>query len=197
MRSMRWVSTGVVLVLVSCGGGSSSTISESSLSPTETGLEVAYKVGDTGPGDGIIVYVDDVGFRQSADNTSIGAMCMTGTCHYLEMARTDLDGWYSWNSAIIAAEAFSTSLADDWILPSKDALNEMCKYAWGDAVNVICNNNGEGKLGHRLDGYSAGPYWSSSASNDNSVWSQYFTSGSQSGWPNDDSTLYVRPVRAF
>ena len=197
MRLMRWAFTGVVLVLVSCGGGSSSTKSESSPSPIETGVEVAYKVGDTGPGGGIIVYVDDAGFRQSAVDTSIGAMCMTGTCHYLEMTRTDLDGWHSWNGAIIAAEAFSTSSANDWILPSKDALNEMCKYAWGDAINVICNNNGEGKLGRRLDGYSTGPYWSSSASDGNSVWSQYFTSGSQDGYPNDASTLYVRPVRAF
>ena len=89
MRSMRWALVGVITVLVSCGGGSSSTTSEASSTTSEasststvTEIEVAYRVGDTGPGGGIIVYVDEKGFNNSGgDNESIGAMCVTGTCH--------------------------------------------------------------------------------------------------------------------
>ena len=62
MRSMRFVLIGVVAMLVSCSGGSSSTTSEASCTSTDAGAQVVYKVGDTGPGCGIIVYVDEAGF---------------------------------------------------------------------------------------------------------------------------------------
>jgi hypothetical protein len=75
MRTMRWALIGVVAVLVSSAGAE---------------REVAYNVGDTDPGGGIIVYVDEAGFNNSSGgDTSIGAMCVTGTCHYLEMAPTE------------------------------------------------------------------------------------------------------------
>ena len=198
MRTLRWVLVGVVAVLVSCGGGSSSSNSEEPPTPTNAGVEVVYKVGDTGPGGGTIVYVDEAGFDNSVeDDKSIGAMCMTGTCHYLEMAPTDLGREYSWGKAIVAAEAFSTSSANDWILPSKDALNEICKYAFGDTVNVVCNDNGEGSLPLRLGGFSTYyTYWSSSEAGGNGAWFQYFLNGDQANHYKD-LTRYVRPVRAF
>ena len=119
MRFMRWALVGVIAVLVSCGGGSDPT-------STEAGETTAYEVGDTGPGGGVIVYVDELGFDNSdGDTTSIGAICSTGTCHYLEMAPTDLAGQYLWKDAVVAADDFSTSTADDWVLPSMDALNVM------------------------------------------------------------------------
>ena len=205
MRSMRWALTGVVLVLASCGGGSSSSNSEvssttSEESPTSTvaGTEVVYKVGDTGPGGGIIVYVDIAGFdNSSADDKSIGAMCMTGTCHYLEMAPSDLSAKYSRAEAIVAAEAFSTATANDWLLPSLDALNEMCKYAFSDTVNVICNDNGVGGLLNSVGGLSPVDYLSSSENAYAYAWFQYFFDGSQAFGASKDNASTVRPVRAF
>ena len=192
MRSVRWALTGVVLVLVSCGGGSSPT-------SIDAAAEVAYNVGDTGPGGGIIVYVDEAGFDNSGrDSESIGAICPTETCRYIEMAPTDLEGEYSWDDAIVSAEEFSTPSANDWVLPSKDALNAMCKYAFGDTVNSICNGlQGDGPFSNSVGGFSDYGYWSSSEGGDyGGVWSQGFGFGGQSINPKD-LPAYVRPVRAF
>ena len=203
MRSMRRAFTGVVLVLASCGGGSSSTTNDVSSTSTVAGTEVAYKLGDTGPGGGIIVSVDEAGFSNSGgENTSIGAMCLPTICHYLEMASTDVGGVYSWDDAIAEAEAFSTPSANDWMLPSKDALNEMCKYAFGDTAYATCNDEGNGNLTftNSVGGFSENNYWSSSEDADEGyddfAWAQYFGYGGQSSYPKDGMG-YVRPVRAF
>ena len=189
MRTMRWVLTGVVLVLVSCGGGPSTS--------SDAGVEVVYKLGDTGPSGGIIIYVDEAGFdNSSGDDTSIGAMCMTGTCHYLEIAPTDLEGQYSWDDAIVASEAFSTASANDWMLPSKGALNEMCKYAFSDTSNRKCNDEGNSRFTNSVGGFSNDEYWSSSEINVGNAWFQHFNYGYRLNSPKD-YTYYVRPVRAF
>ena len=122
LPNLGWVLVAAVAVLVSCGGGSSSTTSDASSTSTDASAQVVYKVGDTGPGGGIIVYVDEAGFdNSSGGDTSIGVMCLTGTCHYLEMAPTVLEGDFAWSDAINAAENYSTAITDDWVLPSKDA----------------------------------------------------------------------------
>ncbi len=190
MRSMRWALVSVIAVLVSCGGGSDPT-------STEDGETAAYKVGDVGPGGGVIFYVDVTGFDNSdGDLTSIGAVCSTGICHYLEMAEADLVGQYFWKDAIVAAEEFSTPTADDWVLPSMDALNEMCKYAFGDTVNDVCNNSGSGELVNRFGDFSSGPYWRSSEGADNDEWGQSFVNGFQNH-DGMNSKAFARPVRAF
>ena len=195
MRSTRLVLVGVVAMLVSCGGGSSST-------STDAGAEVAYNVGDTGPGGGIIVYVDESGFDYSGDdNESIGAICPTESCQYIEMAPTDLDRQYSWDDAIAAAEAFSTPSAYDWVLPSKDALNEVCKYAFGDTVNAICNDSGNGAFSNRDGSFVSvkhyhSVYWNSSESTGDGAWAQSFGYGNQGRNPQI-LKHHVRPVRAF
>ena len=190
MHFMRWALVGVIAVLVSCGGGSDPT-------STEAGETTAYEVGDTGPGGGVIVYVDELGFDNSdEDTTSIGAVCSIGICHYLEMAPTDLAGQYLWKDAVVAADDFSTSTADDWVLPSMDALNVMCKYAFGDTVNEVCNDSGSGKFVNRFGGFSSGPYWRSSEGADNDEWGQSFVNGFEN-YDGMNSEAFVRPVRAF
>jgi len=201
---MRWALIGVVAVLVSCGGGSSSSNSEvssttsvASSTSTVTEIEVTYKVGDTGPGGGIIFYIDEAGFdNSSGDNASIGAMCLIDTCHYLEMAPTDL-GDYAWKKAMVAVEAFSTPSANDWLLPSIDALNEMCKYAFHDTVNTFCNDSGAGGFLNSVGGFSTDIYWSSSEYESNFAWFQDFNYGNQFDYGAKTNAYYVRPVRAF
>ena len=196
MRTLRWVLVAAVVALVSCGDGSSLTTSEAPPPPTDAGAQVVYRVGDTGPGGGIIFYVDEAGFNWYPVSTSIGAMCLTGSCHYLEMAPTDLDDTYAWSDAINAAQIYSTATADDWVLPSKDALNEMCKYAFRDTINSICNDNGDSWFFNIGSGFWHGVYRSSSEYDDFAAWSQSFGNGDQ--YTNLKYLTYsVRPVRAF
>ena len=141
LPTLRWVLVVAVAVLVSCGGGSSSTTSEASSTSTVTEIEVVYKVGDTGPGGGIIVYVDLAGFtNSSADGTSIGAMCLKGTCHYLEVGSPALREDVFWEEANIKVEAFSTSSANDWLLPSDGALDVIFDWAWSLEKSCEANN---------------------------------------------------------
>ena len=196
MRTLRWVLVAAVVALVSCGDGSSLTTSEAPPPPTDAGAQVVYRVGDTGPGGGIIFYVDEAGFNWYPVSTSIGAMCLTGSCHYLEMAPTDLDDGYAWSDAINAAQIYSTATADDWVLPSKDALNEMCKYAFRDTINSICNDNGDSWFFNIGGIFWHGVYRSSSEYDDFAAWSQSFGNGDQ--YTNLKYLTYsVRPVRAF
>ena len=210
MRSMRWVLIGVVAVLVSCGGGSSSsnseassttseassTTSEASSTSTVTEIEVVYKVGDTGPGGGIIVYVDVEGFTNSGDETSIGVMCLTGTCHYLEMAPTDLNDVLRWSDAINGSENYSTATADDWVLPSRDALRKMCKYALGETRIGNDNNDDRNRLWY--GSFSSDWYWSSSKSSDRNACNENMRYGFQAcDGSNCVKLAYVRPVRAI
>jgi len=92
------------------------------------------------------------------------------------------------------ADAYTTEEASDWFLPSKDELNEVCKYArnTGQAAgaDIVCTG------GALRDGFATNYYWSSSEGRMSGAWYQYFGSGSR--W-NDvkDYSIYVRPVRAF
>jgi len=199
MRTLRWAVVCVVAVLVSCGGGSSSSNSESSPDPTDTSpapiWEAAYKVGDTGPGGGIIVYVEPYGLPASLN----GPDCPIQVCHYLEMAPSDLEGKYDWDEAILAVDAFFTPSADDWVLPSMDSLNLMCMYAYGEITNGICNDNGDGDLSLRFGGFSqTDSYWSATEYAGSMAWYQFFGSGYQNTWSKGGSIpLLVRPVRMF
>ena len=184
-------------IYVSSSSPSETVVSDFPSTTLMKGCFDKYCIGDSGPGGGTIVYVDERGFDNSVeDDKSIGAMCLTGTCHYLEMAPTDLEGQYSWDAAIVAAEAFSTSSANDWVLPSKDALNEMCKYAWGDTVDVICKNDDESSLSLMFGGFSLGSYWSSSELDASGAWYQDFKPPLRRVYVKY-FTLFVRPVRAF
>ncbi len=91
------------------------------------------------------------------------------------------------------ADAYTTTTASDWFLPSKDELNEMCKYArnTGQAAGADIRCAG----GELRDGFS--PYHcSSSEFVDYSAWFQVFYAGYQYDYAKF-ATFYVRPVRAF
>jgi len=92
------------------------------------------------------------------------------------------------------ADAYTTATASDWFLPSRDELNEVCKYArnTGQAAgaDIVCAG------GALRGGFSTGYYWSSSEGDVSFAWYQNFYVGNQGDSIKND-TLYVRPVRAF
>jgi hypothetical protein len=109
------------------------------------------------------------------------------------IARHDAGGVAKTDYAAGIADAYTTPTASDWFLPSRDELNEVCKYArnTGQAADPdrVCAG---GVVGN---GFSPASYWSSSDVGEY-AWFQRFILGNQN---NDakSSTDYVRPVRAF
>jgi hypothetical protein len=160
-------------------------------------------VGDTGPGGGIVFYVNldnplgsqyleaapvgaavqrtwATGPNQSspvtgADGTAIG----TGEQNTADIVAQ------SGNEAATSAAVYCSDLVSggqsDWFLPSKDELNLM--YTNLQSASTP------------LGSFESGPYWSSSEG-DSVAWYQEFYDGTQ-----DNATKYgsffVRPVRAF
>jgi len=163
-----------------------------------------YAVGETGPGGGIIFYVDLNGFT----------MTDTGeTAYYLEAAPANMATTLRWSTttnwqnapnvagtsqaigtgrhntalilavdatapAALACRNFSNNGLSDWFLPSRDELNQLYR-----------NRAAVGNLG-------TGWFWSSSQDLSIYGWYQYFANGLQSIYYeyNDNN---VRAVRAF
>ena len=92
------------------------------------------------------------------------------------------------------ADSYTTATASDWFLPSKDELNEVCKYArnTGQAAGAATVCSG----GTLRTGFAANPLWSSSEFDESLPWVQVFSSGRQDFYSKAYAT-YVRPVRAF
>jgi hypothetical protein len=88
---------------------------------------------------------------------------------------------------------------DDWYLPSKDELNQMCKWqkgvAWTSDATVCTGGTINSGLGAAGFG-SISNYWSSSEILANTAWTQGFLFGGQ-GSLGKSGTPHVRPIRAF
>jgi hypothetical protein len=101
-------------------------------------------------------------------------------------------------SAAALADSFTVTVSsvvyDDWFLPSKDELNQMCKWARGQAWTsdaTLCTNSGT-----LAAGFVANGYWSSS---ENSAFHALYHGFNDSvqGAISKAGATYVRPVRAF
>jgi len=110
------------------------------------------------------------------------------------VTRHDAGGVAKASYAAGVADDYTTSTASDWFLPSKDELNEVCKYArnTGQAVGAATVCSG----GTLRTGFTSAAFRSASEGDAYSAWLQTFNDGTQF---NDYKTFtnYVRPVRAF
>jgi hypothetical protein len=92
-------------------------------------------------------------------------------------------------------------LYEDWFLPSKDELNQMCKWQrgiTGTDLTTLTKNCAGGTIntGSGASGFVDNYYWSASEFNANTAWQRFFSDGNQ-GFSSKFLTFYVRPVRAF
>ena len=110
-------------------------------------------------------------------------------------ANTDLMVAFCSSGAGVLARAYKGGGKSDWFLPSKDELNELCKYAYYQRTglsNTLCDS-------YRRDiraGFREGHFWSSSESSGGFAWLQYFPDGGQAAY-GKNYIAYVRAVRAF
>ena len=98
-------------------------------------------------------------------------------------------------SAAVHAYEYSNGGKTDWHLPSKDELNELCKYARTQTTgntSDTCTSSGTLR-----SGFKNATYWSSSEYDADNPWGHYFLNGTQGAGLNKSDARYVRPVRAF
>ena len=174
-----------------------------------------YKVGDDGPGGGIVFYYSEKGFDVYQADGSVKR------CNYLEVSKTEV-ARVSWcpcksdycsintvdsigmgkmntykilntkhynetlsatNCAAKACAEYSTTQTSkgEWFLPSKDELNILYKNL-GTRILALATTSS---------------HWSSSEDNNNIVWNQCFSAGSQYLARHKGSTRSVRAIRAF
>ena len=179
----------------------------------------ACVLGETGPGGGKVFYV------ASSNFTSTGSDCGTA-CKYLEAAPSDHSSTVAWCSntssslgvtgtgigsgmsntatadstctsgAIQVAADYTYNSKTDWHLPSKDELNQLCRYAWNLAISnttTTCS----GMSGSIRTGFSYDYYWSSSEYSAGAARTQDFLFGYQDYSGKHTSSFKVRLVRAF
>jgi len=172
---------------------------------SKTIILALYGVGDTGPGDGKIFYVDMTravgsqyfeaacaGWQNNCDGTTADPTADWG-CNGESIIFADATaiGTGEGNTARIVdgcsdpagfaadlAADYSNSGESDWFLPSKDELNQMSLRRTA------------------IGGLSSASYWSSSEYGANDAWYQMFPASGQ-GPASKPAAFYVRPVRAF
>jgi hypothetical protein len=184
-RAITWARDSVAASTASCGSASGT-----------------FSIGDTGPGCGIVFY--DAGSVQSwgryleaAPNTWYGGvadptMAWSGVTN-VDVATSELIGQGAANTDLMIVQSSTADRAGtasrayrggglaDWFLPSKGELNELCLQR---AV---------------VGGFAAGGYGSSSQYPGAALlaWSQHFAGGAQYSDAKSDTSVHVRPVRAF
>ena len=124
-----------------------------------------------------------------ADGTAIG----TGYQNSLDIVAQT--GNVAATSAAVEARAYrGPNNLTDWYLPSKNELNQLCRYAWNLTVSnttTTCT----GLSGSIRAGFSTGIYWSSSESG-TTAWAQSLSNGAQATNGKNERRS-VRPVRTF
>jgi len=130
--------------------------------------------------------VPDFGDRTNAQSIGYG---YRNTRLIIDQGNSD-----SATSAAALAQSFSGGGFSDWFLPTRNELNEMCKWQTAsDCGQVVTNQNSASGA----SGFVQGPYWSSSEFSATDAYSRENRQGGNQGGGAKSSTALVRPIRAF
>ena len=162
------------------------------------------KIGMTGPGGGLIFFVDYNDQYAGFNYLEAAPSSCEGSKAWSSNTSVSIDGANGWaaravgrgetNTTVIIAAVTATTIpnapaatyADDLICGSK---TEWFLGSLGEMKLMYDNLQGVG-------GFVAYYYWSSSERDQGGAWYQLFASGYQH-YNSKDNTYYVRPVRAF
>ena len=170
-----------------CGATLASTCKYLEAAPT-TGTSAWTDVGRTWANGGI-----PSSLVPGADGTAIGTGYQN-TSDIVAQSGTDA----ATSAAVKASEYRGPNSLSDWFLPSKDELNQMCKWARGQAWTsdaTVCSVTGTLNTAPAT-GFSADWYWSSSEGAAGRACLHDFDYGDPLDY-DKISSKYVRPVRAF
>jgi hypothetical protein len=98
------------------------------------------------------------------------------------------------NSAAALAQSFSGGGFSDWFLPSRQELNELCKWQTASGCTSVPTNQ---NTAAGATGFVLGPYWSSSELSATEGRSRENRQGGDQGGGAKSSSALVRPIRAF
>ena len=202
------IALAVIGILAAIAVPAFSAVTDNSSTTTDNSSDQGvYAIGDVGPGGGRVFitpstkgnntgqyyeaapYADEVEANWcSSTSMLLGA---SGTAIGTGQSNTTTADATCTSGAIQIASDYANNGFSDWFLPSKDELNELCKYAHKPEGQTSCGGDTP------RTGFSTGLYWSSSEKHEFSAWFQYFLNGNQFNDDKDYNALYVRPVRSF
>jgi hypothetical protein len=173
------------------------------LATTCTYLEAAANTWNGGSADPSLTWSTNVNNNPTTTVPAPGAIqTAIGTGYQNSNAIVAQTGNVAASSAAVAARAYQGNSLTDWYLPSKDELNQMCKWLkgiTGDALTTlttVCPDGFALNSGSGATGFSNDYYWSSSEVNASTAWFQFLGNGNGYGFEKD-GTLRVRPIRSF
>jgi hypothetical protein len=206
----------------SIGTGSYSTAS-SAVTPNTCAIGGACVVSNIGPGGGVVFYIGATatnivsGISDGGTILEYGSEATKVWCTpYSSVAVSGADGTAIGTGAqntkdIEAACTTANTAADyaanltegtksDWFLPSKNELNELCKFARTQTTGVEatpCASSGTARPGFNFTVNDMNGYRSSSEFDNNTAWYYLFSNGYDERIWNKTYSMNVRPVRAF
>ncbi len=179
------------------------------------------KIGTTGPGGGLIFFVDyndqysDLDYLEAApvgwgNGITVDQGDLTGETTGSSTADPQMKwcsdtslllGLRAWANSAVGTGGSNTSTADTPC--AGGAIQAVADYAGGSKTDWFLPSLGEAMLMYTnlrqvgVGGFSSsGGYWSSSEASAFYAWRQYFSEGTQTN-SSKTATNYVRPVRAF
>jgi hypothetical protein len=200
--------------------GTNATVAITQQSICGAGGTSLCKVGMTGPGGGLIFFVDyndqyaglnyleaaPIGWGNAITVNQGGLTGETSGSATVDPLMkwcsntSSLLGLDAWANSAVGVGGSNTSTADTTC--AGGAIQAVSDYAGGTKTDWFLPSVGEAMLMYTnlrqggVGGFASGSYWSSSEYDADLAWFQYFYYGYQF-YSNKTGTRYVRPVRAF